>query len=188
MSSDSGDENGWESSSYDSDEHDSDDFVYYSSSDSSSSDYLEEVDIPDDYNTVGIESDDDEDECWSLVNKSGQEFFHSSTEDCLQFGKPAKVYLDGYRPCDLVNDVIDNEFLDIVILCTNAHGRNDVKFKNSRVKVYGDELIPFSEKGLSVLRGFLALKIYLGLMRVKDVHEAWSQKDPLKAYPFVQWT
>ena len=67
MSSDSGNENSWESSSYDSDEHDSDDFVYDSSSASSSSDYLEEVDIPDDYNPVGVESDDDEDECchWS---------------------------------------------------------------------------------------------------------------------------
>ena len=52
MSSDSGDEDSWESSSYDSDEHDPDDFVYDSSSDSSSSDYLEEVDIPDDYDPV----------------------------------------------------------------------------------------------------------------------------------------
>ena len=38
------------------------------------------------------------------------------------------------------------------------------------------------EKGRSLTRGVLALKIYLGLMGVKDVHETWSQKDPLKAY------
>ena len=56
----------------------------------------------------------------------------------LQFGKPAKVYPDDYKPCDLITDVIDNEFLDTVILCTNAHGRNDLKFRNFLVKVHGD--------------------------------------------------
>ena len=83
----------------------------------------------------------------------------------------------------MVNDVIDHEFLDRIIRCTDTHGRSDVKFKNSLVKVYGDKSIPFSEKGQSLIRGFLALKIYLGFMGVKDMHEAWSQKDPLKAYP-----
>ena len=118
MSSNSGDENSWESSSYDSDEHDSDDFVYDSSCDSSSYDYLEEVDIPDGYNPVGVESDDDENECchWSTNQDKNSSIRVQWT--VLQFGKPAKVYLDESRPCDLVNDVIDNEFLDRVILCT----------------------------------------------------------------------
>ena len=121
MSSDSGDKDSWESSSYDSDEHDSDDFVYDSSSDSSSSDYLEEVGIPDDYDPVGVESDDDEDECchWSTNQNKNSSIRVQRTVP--QFGKPAKVYPDGHRPCDLVNDVIDNEFLDRIILCTNAH-------------------------------------------------------------------
>ena len=136
MSSNSGDENSWESSSYDSDEHDSDDFVYDSPCDSSSYDYQEEVDIPDDYNPVGVESDDDENECchWSTNQDKNSSIRVQWTVlqfgvqwtvlqfgvqwTVLQFGKPAKVYLDGSRPCDLVNDVIDNEFLDRVILCT----------------------------------------------------------------------
>ena len=124
MSSESGDEDSWESSSYDSDEHDSDDFVYdSSSSDSSSSDYLEEVDIPNVYDPVGVESDDDEDEyChWSTNQNRNSSIRVQRTVP--QIGKPAKVYPDGYRPCDLVNDVINNEFLDRIILCTNAHGR-----------------------------------------------------------------
>ena len=53
-------------------------------------------------------------------------------------------------------------------------------------KTLGENKIPCNDKEINFLKGFFALKMYAGLMGIKHMQEAWSRKDPLKAYPELQ--
>ena len=53
-------------------------------------------------------------------------------------------------------------------------------------KTLGENKIPCNDKEISFFKGFFALKMYAGLMGIKRMQEAWSKKDPLKAYPEFQ--
>ena len=57
--------------------------------------------------------------------------------------------------------------------------------RNSKqsLRKYLERGIPENERGRGLLRISRANE---GLVGVKSMHEAWSQKDPLKAYPQVQ--
>ena len=53
-------------------------------------------------------------------------------------------------------------------------------------KIFDDDKVLCNDKGRSFFKGLFALKIYAGLMGIKSMQEAWSKKDPLKAYPEAQ--
>ena len=163
----------------------SDAFEYSSSSDSdsdsiSSQDDAEEFEIPEDYEPEGAESDDDRHKCCHWTTQQQQ---HSTVRrrSVLDMGGPSQRYQDGTSPSDLVELVLDHTFLDRVIRCTNNHGQGGQKYSHLISNVFGRCDIPCNDFGRSFIKGFFALKVYAGLMGVRNMQEAWSQKDPLKA-------
>ena len=82
--------------------------------------------------------------------------------------------------------VLAETFINRAICCTNNHGQRDAKFLDLMNKTFGENKIPGNDKGINFFKGFFALKIYAGLMGIKSMQEAWSKKDPLKAYLELQ--
>ena len=74
---------------------------------------------------------------------------------------------------------MDDDFIDVCIECTNAHGIDDIVY----MKEIG--IIEQNEKGRSFIRGFLAIKWHLSLIRYPQKKWAWSN-DPLRTQPEVK--
>ena len=155
-----------------SDEFSENESDFFESSDESSSD--ESMD--EDYEPGGIDSDDDNNGCcqwstaWSIAPNS------IIPDGYLQeYGRPSRVYADGTEPFVIVEEVADNKFFLDSIIATNEHGNSDQRFINE----FGIAGIPIDDKGIALMKGFFAIKIFLKLKGVRQVEWAWSN-DPLK--------
>ena len=155
-------------------------------SSSSEEEETERIKIPDDYEPEGVENAWDKDKCCQWETNQRRHSVIRRSRRVSPVSKPKHQYDTHQTPSDIVSLVIDDTFLNRFILYTNEHGSNDEKLKTELEKIFGERRIPENERGRDLLRGFLGLKTYAGLMGVKNMHEAWSQKDPLKAYPQVQ--
>ena len=105
--------------SYDSLESDDDDFSYSETSSSEES-VNAVVDIPDDYSPEGVDSDDDSGNCchWCRTQSNHKKInLNAGITPC---GSPDVVLPDDYTtPADLAERVLDNNFIDHIINCTN---------------------------------------------------------------------
>lgn len=132
--------------------------------------------MDEDYDPGGIDSDDDNNGCcrWSTTRSIAP---NSILPDgyLQEYGRPSRVYADGTEPSDIVEEVADNTFFLDSILATNEHGYSDQRFINE----FGNDGIPTDDKGIALMKGFFAIKIFLKLKGVKQVEWAWSN-DPLK--------
>ena len=129
-----------ESSEESSSDDDSDVFEYSSSSDSdsiSSQDDAEEIEIPEDYEREGAESDDDRNKCCHWTTQQQQHSTVRRRRGVPDMGGPSQRYQDGTSPSDLVELVLEDTFLDPVIRCTNNHGQGDQKYSHLISKVFG---------------------------------------------------
>ena len=163
--------------SYDSLESDDDDFSYSETSSSEESDN-DMVDIPDDYSPGGVDSDDDSGNCchWSRTQNNHNKI--NLNTGITPRGSPNVVLPEYTTPADLAERVLDDNFIDHIINCTNIHGQTDPKF----MQHVGN--IPQDEKGRAFIRGYLGIRIHFGLIRIPNVHYAWST-DSLKRIPEI---
>ena len=146
------------------------DFSGISSEESEGSDFEE-----DPYDPVGAESDDDKDGCchWSSFRCTPPNEIIAD-ESLDDFGSCSVNFNEDSKPHDIVERILDNTFIDRCIDATNSHGMNDQNY-TSRVG-----LLTKDDKGRSFIRGFLAIKWHLALIRYPNKRWAWSD-DPLKA-------
>ena len=133
-----------------------------------------------DYDPEGVESDEDSAGCckWKTSSQTELETIKPSP-NLSEFGKPSVEFDADVQPNDLVEKILDDEFIDKCIDCTNAHGSNDPVY----IKEIG--VIEKSDKGRSLIRGFFALKWHLSLIRYPQKKWAWSS-DPLKSQTEVK--
>ena len=92
--------------------------------------------------------------------------FQSSELCCVNFESETKAH-------EIVEQIIDQHFLDLCIEATNAHGENDANYM-SRVGILTQD-----EKGRAFMKGFLSIKWHLSLVKYPSKKWAWSD-DPLK--------
>ena len=144
--------------------------IYWSAT--SSEDELGEDEIHD---PEGADSDDDAPGCchWSTKNENQPDQI-SPVDGLDEFGTFSVNFDYEFAPHDVVELIIDDEFLDKCIDATNAHGADDINYM-SRVGI-----LMKNEKGRSFIKGFLAIKWHLSLIRYPNKRWAWSD-DPLKA-------
>lgn len=166
------------------DSEDSDDGDNISLSDfetSSDGSIYEGEDDYDDYDPEGVESDDDKQNCchWSTKKDDESETDHFENENMVDFGCPALNFDDDTKPNDIVERIIDERFMLMCIDATNEHGQSDPKY----LEKIGE--IPLEEKGIWFVRGFLAVKWHLRLIRYPQLKWAWSD-DPLRSQPQVK--
>ena len=149
--------------SYDSLESDDDDFSYSETSSSEESDN-DMVDIPDDYSPEGVDSDDDSGNCchWSRTQNNHNKI--NLNTGITPRGLPNVVLPEYTTPADLAERVLDDNFIDHIINCTNIHGQTDPKFMQYVGNILQDE------KGRAFIRGYLGIRIYFGLIRIPNVH------------------
>ncbi len=100
-----------------------------------------------------MESDDDEAGCchWSKT----KEFDSTSIEAhsaSPEYGKPSIDIDVDSSPHDLVELVVDNDFIDVSIDGTNEHAANDRSFQDHIGK------IEKNDRGRALVRGFLVVK------------------------------
>ena len=136
-------------------------------SSSSEEDKTERNEIPDDYELEGVENAWDKDKCCQWETKQRRHSVIRTSRRVPQVGKPKHQYDAHQTLLDIVSLVIDDTFLNRIILYTNEHGRNDEKFKTQLEKIFGEKRIPKNERGRDLLRGFLGLKTCAGLMGIK---------------------
>ena len=142
--------------------------------DSSSEESLFEEEDEEEYGPRGAESDDDANECchWS----TSKEVPADQTQ--LEAGIPVyggclSEFDEDFKPHNVVELMIDEKFLDGCIDATNAHGASDPNFL-SKVGI-----LEKNEKGMSFIKGYLAIKWHFGLIKYPNKRWAWSE-DPLK--------
>ena len=139
------------------------------------SDELSIANDEEDYDPLGAESDDDARGCchWSKLREIPPN--QITPDDYLDdFGICSFNFDEDSKPHDVAEHIINDTFLDICIDATNAHGSNDPDYI-SRVGI-----LPKNEQGRSFLKGFIAIKWHLSLIRYPNKRWAWSD-DPLKA-------
>ena len=143
--------------------------IYWSAT--SSEDELGEDEIHD---PEGADSDDDAPGCchWSTKNENQPDQI-SPVDGLDEFGTCSVNFDYEFAPHDVVELIIDDEFLDKCIDATNAHGADDINYM-SRVGI-----LMKNEKGRSFIKGFLAIKWHLSLIRYPNKRWAWSD-DPSK--------
>ena len=74
---------------------------------------------------------------------------------------------------EIVEQIIDQHFLDLCMEATNAHRANDPNYL-SKVGILTQH-----EKGRAFIKGFLSIKWHLSLVKYPSKKWAWSD-DPLK--------
>ncbi len=83
------------------------------------------------------------------------------------------------KPHDIIEQIMDDEFIINCIDATNEHGEADETYVTKIGAISRDE------KGISFVRGFLAIKLHLKLLRLPQMKWAWSE-DPLRCQPEVK--
>ena len=91
---------------------------------------------------------------------------------------PTQPYDDVIEPPNIVEKVLDDEYLDNCIDAINNHAHDDASFQQT----FG--LLLKNEKHRALLRGFRAIKWHLGLLNIPQRQWAWSS-DMLKRQPEI---
>ncbi len=143
------------------------------SDDEFSDDYYREA-SEESYNPDGVDSDDDANGCchWSKTEDGRQEALLPD-ENIPEYGKPSCDLEDGTKPHMIIEKIMDDAFIHMCIDSTNEHGSSDPNF------IANIGRIPSDDKGICFLRGFIAIKWHLRLLRYPQLKWAWSE-DPLR--------
>eukprot|EP00794_Sanderia_malayensis_P004514 gene4514-biopygen3674 len=163
----------------DDDEDDNEDSYY--ATESSEEDDVRSIEDEETYDPPGVESDDDDNGCcyWSKNADIQSQNTLSPNEDIPEFGKPKIVFQNDAKPHDVVESIMDDEFVLMCIESTNEHRENDPQFRGQIGRISSDE------KGIQFMRGFFAIKWHLQLLGYPQYRWAWSE-DPLKAQPEIK--
>eukprot|EP00794_Sanderia_malayensis_P001103 gene1103-biopygen337 len=135
------------------------------------------------YDPHGIESDDDQPGCchWSTESEADFEGSIAPSERIPEYGRPAVIFDAGTKPHEIVEGVMDDEFIMTCIGSTNEHGAEDPSF----VEKIGE--ISRDEAEIRFVRGFFAIKWHLRLLGYRQYRWAWSE-DPLQSQPEIKKT
>ena len=115
---------------------------------SGSEDDLSDLDNEDsaefDYDPDGVESNEDSIGCcqWKTTSHEASDPIEPSP-NLSEYGKPSVTFDENIQQNELVETILDDDFIDVCIECTNAHGIDDI--------IYMKEIGSF-------IRGFLAIK------------------------------
>ena len=154
------------------------------SSDEDISDIVYDSNSSDSHDPEGISSDDDVDGCchWSRKKQSNpDDDFNMINQNISEYGYVTVPFDADTKPNNIVEHIVDDEFILKCIDATNEHGESDQKFYQN----IGN--IPRDEKRIWFVRGFFAIKWHLKLLKVPQMKWAWSD-DPLKAQEEVKKT
>ena len=87
-----------------------------------------------DYDPDGVESDEDSSGCcqWKTTSHEDSDPIEPSP-NLSEYGKPSVTFDENIQPNELVETILDDDFIDVCIECTNAHGIGTLLFaiKNS---------------------------------------------------------
>ena len=125
------------------------------SSDEDISDKVYDSNSSDSYDPEGISSDDDVDGCchWSRKKQSNpDDDFNMINQNISEYGHVTVPFDADTKPNNIVEHIMDDEFILKCIDATNEHGESDQKFYQN----IGN--IPSDEKGTWFVRGFFAIK------------------------------
>ena len=144
-------------------------------SDDSDEEDMEFESDEDEYDPEGPESDDDNNGCchWSVTKDSVPNIVVPD-EVLNEFGSANYDNDNDAKPHEIVETILSDAFIDDCIDATIYHGRNDPNFQ----KRLGN--LEKNEKGRAFIRGFLAIKWHISLVRYGNKRWAWSN-DPLLA-------
>lgn len=153
-------------------ENESDNFS--SDSDSDFNDF--ESDASSEYDPDGVLSDDDADGCchWSTLKSDAFDEEIEPYEGIPECGTSCLVFDPDTAPNEIIEKIMDNTFILDCIAATNEHGAHDPKF----VEKIGE--LSRDEKGICFVRGFIAIKWHLRLLRYPQMKWAWCE-DPLRS-------
>ena len=158
MESDDSSENGSDnfSSDGDSDFDDFDDF---------------ENDASSEYDPDGVLSDDDADGCchWSTTKSDEFKEEIEPYDGIPECSRPSSAFEPDTKPNEIVEKIMDDSFILDCIAATNEHGANDPQFDVN----IGE--LPKDEKGIWFVKGFIAMKWHLRLLRYPQMKWAWSE-------------
>ena len=164
-----------------SDDNDSinDGFSAPESSDDEGDMYVEENEER--YDSEGIESDDDGRGCchWSGTARVEFQDTIEPLGNIPEYGKPAVAFPDDAKPHNVVESIMDDQFIIICIESTNEHGARDPEFMQ-KIGV-----ISTAEKGIDFIRGFFAVRWHLKMLGYPQHKWAWSE-DPLESQPDIK--
>ena len=150
----------------------------------SSSEEESDIEVDDDsYNPDGIDSDDDGQGCchWSTEPGLDTQDTLKPDESLNEYGTPETVFEDETKPHEIIERIMDDEFIKICIDATNEHGASDQRYLDMIHEIGKDE------KGISFMRGFFAIKWHLRILRYPQMRWAWSE-DPLRGQPEIKKT
>ena len=127
------------------------------------------------YDPEGIQSDDDDGGCchWSEEPSFNVQNIIAPDEGLEEYGTPLTLFPNETKPHEIIEVIMDEEFILNAIDATNEHGSTDPLF----LEKIGQ--IPHDEKGIYFVRGYFAIKWHLRLLRYAQIKWAWSA-DPLK--------
>ena len=146
----------------------------------SSDKYASEVDYESDssnvYDPEGISSDDDVDSCfhWSKARNANTGDFNMINQNISEYGHFIVPFDEDTKQNDIIEQIMDDEFILKGIDATIEHGGNDQNF----VEKIGN--IPRGEKGIWFVLGYFAIKWHLEMLKLPQMKWAFSD-DPLKA-------
>eukprot|EP00794_Sanderia_malayensis_P000684 gene684-biopygen1109 len=166
-------------SSYEEDDESEGD-IFSSDEDASDDEY--NSDSSDGYDPPGVVSDDDTDGCCYLSTTKNDHLDDTSSfvnQNIPDYGHVTVPFDEDTKPRDIVEAVMDEEFILNCIGATNEHREHDHNF----VEKIGS--IPRKEKGIWFVRGFLAIKWHMKMLQLPQIKWAWSD-DPLKTQPEVK--
>lgn len=136
-----------------SDEEDANDISSSSEDESEQESDFEAAESEPSYNPDGIESDDDERGCchWSEESSFNVQNTIAPDESLQEFGTPSTLFPDETKPHEIVEAIMDEEFILNAIEATNEHGSTDPLF----VEKIGQ--IPRDEKDIYFVRCYFAI-------------------------------
>ncbi len=156
----------------------SDDSDIFSAASDSDEEFDYETDSSniEDYDPDGVESDDDKDACCHWSTQKSVDFQHpiEPSDGIPECGQPCFQFDRETKPNDIIEELLDDTFILNCINATNEHGHNDPNF----IEKIGE--IPGDEKGIWFMRGFIAVKWHLRLLRYPQMKWAWSE-DPFRS-------
>lgn len=156
-----------------------DEFSAPESSDDEGDMYVEENEER--YDPEGIESDDDDRGCCHWSRTADIEFQDTiePLDEIPEYGKPAVAFPDDAKPHNVVESIMDDQFIIMCIESTNEHGANDPKYMQKIGVISTDE------KGIDFIRGFFAVRWHLKMLGYPQHKWAWCE-DPLKSQPEIK--
>ncbi len=129
--------------------------------------FSDSVDLEDEgnmeYNPEECDSDDDAEVCchWFITKDENFDDDMLSPDDNLsEFGYPTMEFEQDMKPSDILESIIDKEFILTGIDVTNVHDQADPNFLSKIGNISRDE------KGIWFIRGFFAVRWHLKLLKL----------------------